>query len=112
MAALFDGLNVVYEEREKRNFLVRRILTYAFTFAALVFATLATAILVAIPIVLRWLGLGESLLVPLRWLLLLVVASAAFAIIYRYGPSRARARWRWGETICFHWINSANRGHS
>lgn len=95
IAALFDGLNVVYGEREKRNFLVRRILTYAFTLAALIFATVSTAILVAAPIGLSLLGLGATLLVPLRWLLLLALATFAFAVVYRYGPSRERARWRW-----------------
>lgn len=95
MNSLFLGLNVVYGEQEKRNFFFRRIVTYGFTFAALVFATVATAILVAIPIGLRLLGLGETLLVPLRWLLLLLVATCAFAVVYRYGPSRQPPRWRW-----------------
>jgi membrane protein len=95
IAALFDGLNIAYDETEKRNFFARRALTYAFTFAALVFLTLVTAILVAVPIVLRVLDLGESLLVPLRWLLLLAVAMFAFAVMYRFGPSRQKARWRW-----------------
>ena len=95
MAALFDGLNVVYQEKEKRNFFLRRILSYAFTFASLIFATVSTAILVAAPIGLRLLGQGETLLVPLRWLLLLALATLAFGVVYRYGPSRERARWRW-----------------
>jgi membrane protein len=95
MAALFDGLNVVYEETEKRNFFVRRLISLAFTFAALVFLTITVAILVALPIVLNWMELGDTLLVPLRWLLALVLAAVAFAVIYRYGPSRERARWRW-----------------
>ncbi|MDB5446937.1 MAG: ribonuclease [Phenylobacterium sp.] len=95
VAALFDGLNVVYGEQEKRNFFVRRAVTFAFTCAAVVFVTAVTAILVAVPIALRMLGLGQSLLVPLRWLLLLILAAAAFAVMYRYGPSREHARWRW-----------------
>jgi len=95
MNALFLGLNIVYGEREKRNFFYRRILTYGCTFAALVFATLATAILIAIPIGLRLLDLGETLLVPLRWLLLLAVTAFAFAAVYRIGPSRRPARWSW-----------------
>jgi membrane protein len=95
MAALFDGLNVVYEEREKRNFLVRRVVTFAFTCAALLFGVAVTAILVAVPPTLRLLGLGESLLIPLRWLLLLALVTFAFAVIYRYGPSRQHPRWRW-----------------
>jgi membrane protein len=94
-AALFDGLNVVYSETEKRNFFVRRALSYAFTVLGVVFVTLTTAILVAIPLAFEWLGFGGSLLVPLRWLLLPGLAATAFGVVYRYGPSRQRARWRW-----------------
>lgn len=108
MNALFLGLNVVYGEREKRNFFLRRIVTYGCTFAALVFATLATAILVAVPIGLRLLGLGETLLVPLRWLLLLGLTACVFAVVYRVGPSRRPARWSWvmigGLAAALAWI--------
>lgn len=95
MNALFLGLNVVYGEQEKRNFFLRRMVTYGCTFAALLFATLATAILVAVPIGLKLLGLGETLLVPLRWLLLLGLTACVFAVVYRVGPSRRPARWSW-----------------
>lgn len=95
MNSLFLGLNVVYGEHEKRNFFYRRIVTYGFTFAGLLFATMATAILVAVPILLRLLGLGETLLVPLRWLLLLALTTCVFAVVYRFGPSRRPARWSW-----------------
>jgi len=94
-SALFDGLNVVYEEREKRNFFVRRLITYGFTFLGVIFATLCFALLVALPLALQWLGLGDTLPLPLRWVLLPLLSAAAFAVIYRFGPSRARARWRW-----------------
>jgi membrane protein len=95
MAALFDGLNVAYDETEKRNFMVRRVTTYAFTAGMVVFATLVTGVLVAVPIYLRQMGLIDSWLAPLRWLVLTVLAACAFAVLYRYGPSREEARWRW-----------------
>ncbi len=97
MGALFDGLNVAYDEDEKRNFVVRRAITMAFTAAALLFITATTAILVALPPALLWLGWegGAAWVIPLRWLLLLALAAAAFSVLYRYGPSRQKARWRW-----------------
>jgi membrane protein len=95
MAALFDGLNVAYDETEKRNFLVRRLITYAFTAGMVVFATLVTAVLVAVPIYLRRLGLIDTWLAPFRWVVLTVLAACAFAVLYRFGPSREQARWRW-----------------
>ncbi|MET0274719.1 MAG: YihY/virulence factor BrkB family protein [Phenylobacterium sp.] len=95
MKALFEGLNVAYDEVEKRNFFFRNVLTYAFTFALIAFLALMTGILVAAPPVLDRLGLWSGWLIPARWLLLLGLATVAFAIVYRHGPCRARARWRW-----------------
>jgi membrane protein len=97
VSALFAGLNVAYGEREKRNFVVRRAITYAFTFAGLVFLTAVTGILVALPLAVDRLGLyaDNAWLIPFRWLVLAALAMAAFAAIYRFGPSRELARWRW-----------------
>ncbi|WP_374473043.1 YihY/virulence factor BrkB family protein [Phenylobacterium sp.] len=91
---LVDALNVTYEEKERRPYLLRIIVTYGFTFAALLFMALVTAVLVAAPLVLNEIGAGE-LLIPLRWLVLYALVAGAFAILYRYGPSRTRAQWRW-----------------
>ncbi len=97
MAALFDGLNVAYDEEERRNFVVRRAITLGFTFAAILFAVAMTGLLVAVPLALDRLRLSalSPLVIPLRWVALLVMTAVAFAVIYRYAPSRQRARWRW-----------------
>lgn len=95
MKALFDGLNIAYDETEKRNYLMRTLLTYGFTAALIVFLAVISAILVAAPLALEAARLRSDLLVALRWPLVFAVATAAFTIAYRYGPSRAKARWRW-----------------
>ncbi|MDO8380447.1 YihY/virulence factor BrkB family protein [Phenylobacterium sp.] len=97
MKALFDGLNIAYDEAEKRSYLFRTAMTYAFTLGLLVFLTLVSAILVAVPLYLRDAGFADFALVwvPMRWLVILGLAATAFAMVYRYGPSRAQARWRW-----------------
>lgn len=95
MKALFDGLNIAYDETEKRNYLWRTLLTYGFTAALILFLALVSAILVAAPLALEAMRLRTDLLIALRWPLVFVVATAAFTIAYRYGPSRSRARWRW-----------------
>ncbi len=96
--ALFDALNVVYHETEKRGFLLRTAVTLAFTVGGILFVLLAMAAVVAVPIVLNLVGLGgiaDLLLRLLRWPLLLVALAALLACIYRFGPSRERARWQW-----------------
>jgi len=97
MKALFDGLNVVFDEEEKRDFVRRTALTYSATFTALLFLASITAVLVAIPVGLRSLGLERFGLywIPLRWLAVFLITVGAFALAYRYGPSRVLAKWRW-----------------
>ena len=95
MKSLFDGLNIAYDEVEKRNFFTLNALTYGFTLALLVFLIVVTAVLVGAPIWLEGLGLWTGWLIPARWLALWLVASSAFTVVYRYGPCRRPARWRW-----------------
>ncbi|WP_232480181.1 YihY/virulence factor BrkB family protein [Roseomonas sp. KE2513] len=96
--AVFDALNVVYEEDEKRGFIRRTLTTLAFTVGAILFALLAMAAVVVLPVLLDFVGLGptvEILLRVLRWPLLLVAIGALLACLFRYGPSRDAAQWRW-----------------
>ncbi|CAN5243338.1 hypothetical protein BH10PSE3_BH10PSE3_22320 [soil metagenome] len=97
MKALFDGLNIAYDEDEKRNFVTKTLWTYAFTFCALVYAAILASILIAAPVMFERIGLSSAALIwiPLRWLIVLVVTALAFAMLYRFGPCRARPRWRW-----------------
>ncbi len=98
MAALFDALNVVYDEKEKRNPLRFYATTFLFTLAGIAFIIVALTGVVVIPLVLKFAGLPTTtgwLLAVLRWPILLVTIAAGLAFIYRYGPSRRGARWRW-----------------
>lgn len=52
MKALFDGLNIAYDEEEKRSFIHRTLLTYGFTLGALVFLVIMAGLLVATPMIL------------------------------------------------------------
>jgi membrane protein len=98
MKAIFDALNVVYDEKEKRGFIRLNLTSLAFTIAAL--AAILTMIggVIAAPLALQRLGLGERAewIVTLgRWPALLFLLLTALAILYRFGPSRPKARWRW-----------------
>jgi membrane protein len=63
-----------------------------------VFALVAIGVMVVIPIVLNFIGLGgatEMVIKIARWPALLIVVSLPLAFLYRYGPSREKPRWRW-----------------
>jgi membrane protein len=96
--ALFAGLNIAFEETEKRSFLKLNLVSLSFTLGALAFLTAAFAAMVAAPIALAYLGYtpsGFAVMSVLRWPLLLLVAVGGITLLYRYGPSRHRERWPW-----------------
>lgn len=94
---LFYGLNVAYHEVEKRNIVRYNLICMVFTVGAIVAVMLTSVLVVGVPVVVRLFGLEEEwgLIAPLRWPLLLAGYIAALTVIYRYGPCRQRARWRW-----------------
>lgn len=94
---LFTGLNVAYEEHEKRGFLKLNLTSLAFTVAVLVFLALAMAAMVAAPVAIAMLHLDPQsrILAALRWPVLLLVVMGALSLLYRFGPSREHPRWRW-----------------
>jgi membrane protein len=98
MKAMVDSLNIVYGEKEKRGFFLRLAVTLAFTLAGILFIVLAMIGVVAIPVVLKFVGLGDTLETVLRlarWPVMLLVVGCFLACLYRYGPSREKAQWRW-----------------
>jgi membrane protein len=98
MKSIFDTLNIVYAEREKRSFLGLNAVSLAFTAAGIAFVLIALGAMVALPPALKYLGLSNvtELVVKIaRWPALFVVVSLALAFIYRFGPSRDKPQWRW-----------------
>jgi membrane protein len=97
MKALFAGLNIAYDETEKRNFVQLTLITLGFTLGAVAFMAIAAASVIVVPIVLQFLRLDglQSLLAALRWPALFLVTMLMLSAIYRFGPSRQRARWQW-----------------
>jgi membrane protein len=98
MKAIFDALNVVYEEHETRSFLRLNITSLAFTIAGLASVLLMIGAVVAVPLALQRLGLGErgEWIVSLgRWPALFLFLLTALAVLYRFGPSRTNPRFQW-----------------
>lgn len=95
--ALFNGLNVAYEEDEKRNFFQLNLIAIGFTLGGVVFFILSSIVVLATPVALNMLNIDPKLLplALLRWPILFVVALAGLSLVYRFGPSRERAKWRW-----------------
>ncbi len=98
MKSLFDALNIVYSEREKRGFIKLNAVSLAFTVAAIGFILIALAAMVVAPMVLNDLGIGAVADLVFRWArwpVMLVAVMIGLAVLYRWAPSRAEPRWRW-----------------
>jgi membrane protein len=96
--ALIDGLNVAYETPEARSFLELSLDAVMLTLIAIIAAALAIALAVALPAALARLPFDNWLV----WSFRILVWPSTFAacvvlssLIYRYGPNRVRAKWRW-----------------
>jgi membrane protein len=95
---LLDALNVAYEVPEGRSFIKLTLISFAFTLGGLAFVLIAMGAVVALPAVLNFLGLASALDVLLRvarWPVLLLLIGLVLSILYRYGPSRTKPKWRW-----------------
>ena len=98
MKSLFEALDVVYLERETRGFLGVTAVSLGFVVGGIVFSIIAIAGVVALPIALRHIGippLGKSIISIARWPILYIVVAMAIAVVYRFGPDRKKAHWRW-----------------
>jgi len=98
MKSLFDTLNIVYAEQEKRGFIKLNAVSLTFTAAAVAFVLVAIAAVVVLPVALKYLGpsdFTDQLLRIVRWPALFVALTIALALIYRFGPSREAPKWRW-----------------
>jgi len=98
MASLMTATNIAYSEREKRGFIRQALLSLAFTAGAIITYLTMLLLCIAVPVALKAMGISGELEVVVnvgRWALLWIVGVAGLTVIYRYGPARERARWRW-----------------
>ena len=97
-AALIRGLNTIYREPHRGNFLRRSAAAVGLTALLIMVALIAFAAVVMIPAVLSFLRLSAWIEVPItliKWAILLGVVFFAIALLYRYGPNRRKARLQW-----------------
>ena len=96
--SLFQAMNVAYGEEEKRGFFKLNLMALLFTLGGVVTALLMIGAVLATPVVLGLLGLGSGaeLLVQIgAYAIVALVVALGLAVLYRFGPSRDPAKWRW-----------------
>ena len=99
VGGIITSLNIAYEEQEKRGFLFVNLLAIGMTAATVVLIVLALGAATGMALLDEALphlpGVVTALLKLLSYAVLAIIAAATAATLYRYGPSRDEAKWRW-----------------
>ena len=99
-SGLISALNIVFDEQEKRSRTRRALAGLGIAVGGVGFLLVSLAALALTPIVASKLqSVGFANLAYLRWPLLGLAFFAAVGLLFSFGPSRERARWRpvsWG----------------
>ena len=98
MVAVMQACNVAYDENEKRGFVHKLLLSFAFTLGAILYFMITLGVAVGVPVVLEAVFSSEAIvntLTVLRWPLLWLFVVLGLAVIYRFAPARRSAQWRW-----------------
>jgi membrane protein len=96
--ALMDALNIVNEEDEKRGFVRLNLVSLGFTIAGIFAVLAAVRAVVVTPLLLSQVGLAgmtETVVRFARWPALTLGMLLGLSVLYRYGPSRRAAKWKW-----------------
>lgn len=90
-SSLFTGLDIAYEVKKPRGFLMQNAISLLFTLGAIILLILSMTLIVAFPAAVGYLGLPtgvENLISWLRWVLLAGIVISFLSLIYKYAPAR------------------------
>jgi membrane protein len=95
---IVEAMNIAYNQKEERGFIRKQLVYFSLTLAAVLAGLLSILMIAVIPAIVDFLPIpevGKGLLVWLRWPALLALGMTIIALIYRFAPSRRKAKWRW-----------------
>ncbi len=96
--AIFDALNIIYREREKRSFVTLNLISLSTTVSGVVMLALALTVIAIVPVITALFPFAhelERLVRLVRWPAFFLVGAMAIACLYWIGPSRHPPRFRW-----------------
>lgn len=96
--AMITALNIVYDEKESRGFFHLSRLGFVLTLGSILAGITALTLIVGIPAVLNFfepLGKLEVVVKYAPWPILGLGMMLGLAVLYRFGPDRQDAKWKW-----------------
>lgn len=111
MASLMQGINVAYDEEEKRGFIKLKLITFALTLFLIFGLLIAMLATLALPAVLAFVNLGPivaALITAALWIGLTVSTIFGLSVLYKFAPSRNAPQWKWASVGavagCLLWV--------
>ncbi len=95
--ALSTALNIAYDREEQRGFFKLNGMAFLLTVGAMVFFLVAVSLIVALPAIIGFVGIPQTIqswVVLLRWPLLAIVVVAGLSVLYRYAPDKEKGPWK------------------
>lgn len=96
--ALFEGVNIAYNQPSQRGFIKENAITLAVTLGAIVVGLIAVAIVIVFPAIVGSLGLPDTLTTVIswaRWPVLFIIVMGAIGAIYKIAPDRDNPKFKW-----------------
>ncbi len=97
--AVFEGINVAYDEIDERGFFKYNGLTLLFTLGGILIGIICTVLVVVFPAIINAVNLpaiGVESIVPwLRWPVLALIVMGVLAITYKIAPDRRNPQFSW-----------------
>ena len=96
--AVFEGVNITYNETDERGFFKLTAITLLFTIGGIFIGFIAITIVVAFPALIDKIGLPstlETIIQLLRWPILALIVMFALAAVYKVAPYRKSPEFKW-----------------
>lgn len=93
-----QAMNIIYDEKDRRGFFKLNAMALALTLLGAFLSIVAIGVIVGIPAVTNFFNFPPAVVTAITigsWLVLLTIFSLFLAVIYRFGPNRNQAKWRW-----------------
>ncbi|MEX2639299.1 MAG: YihY/virulence factor BrkB family protein [Balneolales bacterium] len=97
-SAVFEGVNIAYNEIDERGFFKQKALTLLFTLAGIIAGILCAALVVVFPVLVGNLNLPsvmQSLILWLRWPFLALIVIGGLGLVYKKAPDRDNPPFSW-----------------
>lgn len=97
--AVFEGINIAYDENDDRGFFKSNGLTMLFTVCAIAIGIVCTALVVVFPAIIEIVNFADiglqNIVQWLRWPVVALVVMGVLSITYKIAPARSNPQFRW-----------------